>query len=83
MICYGYITPHVTRERKYLEYFNDVMMMFLAYAMVCMTHFVLNSEIIFKMGYAFIILFGMLVAGNLMYIFYVLYTRYARQEVLS
>ena len=58
-------------------------MMFLAYSMLCMTHFVLDNKIIFKIGYAFIINFGFLVTGNLIYIFHIQYTRYARNNVLS
>jgi hypothetical protein len=78
VIIYGWMNPHVTRQRKWQEYFNEVMMMLLAYTMLCMTSFLLDNQIIFDIGYVFIIMFGVLLAGNLSYIFYIQYTRWSR-----
>jgi len=60
------------------------MIMFLSYIMLTMTDFLGdNSEIIYQMGYVFITLFGILVVGNLVYIFNVLFERYARTKKLD
>ena len=83
VIVYGWMSPHTLRQRKWLEYFNEVMVMFLSYSMVCMTAFLLDYELIFKIGYVFIILFGVLVVGNLIYISNVLFGRYRRQNKLK
>jgi len=40
VIFYGWITPHTTKQRRWLEYFNEVMTMQLTYAMMCMTYYV-------------------------------------------
>jgi len=44
VVFYGWMTPHTTKERKWLEYFNDVMIMLLTYSMICMTSFVLDHR---------------------------------------
>ena len=59
-----------------LEYFNEVMVMFLSYSKVCMTAYVLDSEVVYEVGHSFIILFLILVAGNLIYITNILFKRY-------
>ena len=59
-----------------LEYFNEVMVMFLSYAIVCMTAFVRDGKVVYKVGHSFIIIFLILVSGNLIYITNMLFKRY-------
>lgn len=79
IILYGWMTPHVTKERKWLEYFNEVMVMFLSYSMLCMTSFLLDDDVIFNIGYVFISIFGFLIAGNLTYISWVIFEKFRRE----
>jgi len=44
VVFYGWMTPHTTKERKWLEYFNDVMIMLLTYSMICMTSFLVDRR---------------------------------------
>jgi hypothetical protein len=72
------MNPHVFKKRKWLEYYNEVMVMFLSYCMLCMTYFNLDNDIIFDTGYAFISTFGMLAIGNLLYVFNEIFEQFAR-----
>jgi len=78
IIFYGLMQPHSIKERKWLEFFNEIIVMFLSYSMLCMTSFLLDDMVVFQMGYVFLALFGILVAGNLLYIFNLLHEKYQR-----
>ena len=78
IIFYGWMMPHTFNERKWLELFNEIIVMFLSYSMLCMTSFLLDDMVVFQMGYVFLTLFGILVAGNLLYIFHMLNQKYQR-----
>ena len=69
IIFYGWIEPHTSIERTQLEYFNNFMLIILGYSMISMTYFNLDSDLVFKMSYVFVIQFAVLVVGNISYIF--------------
>jgi hypothetical protein len=83
VIVYGWMSPHLMRQRKWLEYWNEIMVMFLSYSMLCMTSILLNDKVVFNIGYVFIGLFGVLVVINLIYISNILTERYIRQKKLE
>ena len=83
VIIYGWMSPHLIRKRKWLEYYNEVMVMLLSYSMLCMTSFMLDDKVVFNFGYVFITLFGVLIVGNFVYISNILLERYFRQKRLS
>ena len=76
IIFYGWINPHLTRQRKYIEYYNNSIIMLLTYCMISMTSFVQYAEVSFNMGYVFLSLFVLLALVNLVYISYILKKRY-------
>lgn len=80
IIFYGWINPHLTRQRKYIEYFNNSTIMLMTYCMISMTSFVSNAEVIFNTGYIFLSLFVLLALINLVYISYILKERYIAQK---
>ena len=47
VIFYGLMKPHYMKERKWLEFFNEMIVMFLSYSMLCMTSFLLDDMVIF------------------------------------
>ena len=51
-----------------LEYFNDVIIMFLTYSIVIMTEFNLDMESIYNIGFSFISLLIILAMVNLGYV---------------
>jgi len=83
VILYGWINPHAIKERKRLEYFNDVMMMQLAYSMICMTSYMLDLELSFYFGYVFMTISGVMVVGNFAYITNSIANRFVRNRKLS
>jgi len=77
VIIYGKMRSHVTKERRMIEYFNDVMVMWISYSMICMTDFVRDDMAKFYNGFMFIAIFGVVVLGDLCYISNIIYTRLA------
>ena len=73
IIIYGKMMSHNTRERRRLEFFNDFLVMWISYAMVCMTDFVQDEMVKYYMGYVEIALFGIVVLGDLSYISNLIY----------
>jgi hypothetical protein len=83
IIFYGWISPHSSKYRKWLEYYNNVLIMLLSYLMLCMTSFIEDFRTIFDIGFIFIGTFAILVLGNLTYITYVIRARFLKQRRLS
>jgi len=82
MIYYSYCKPHNSRARNYIEIWNETLIMFANYHMICFSEFNLNLEAQYQMGYSFIVLFIILVFTNIMVIVNKSYKSYVRNKEL-
>jgi hypothetical protein len=67
-MAYISISPHELKRRRYLELFNELMISIVFFHLLTFTDFNRSDESVFYLGYSFAYCFGIVLAGNIMYI---------------
>jgi len=65
IIFYAGTRPHNSKERSYIEIFNEILVMVACYHMVCFSEFNLSPLEQFNMGYSFVAVFAIAVIANI------------------
>jgi hypothetical protein len=65
IIFYAGTKPHNTKERTYIEIFNEILVMIACYHLVCFSEFNLSPVAQFNTGYSFIAVFAVAVIVNI------------------
>ena len=65
IMWYINVQPHVTRERKYLEIFNEIMIIMCTYHMVLFSQFNGSPELHFLLGYTYVGVIALVIVVNI------------------
>jgi len=62
---YGSVKPHITFRKRFIEFFNEYMILFISLHMLCFTNFISDNMIVFVIGYQFTAMFGLVFIVNI------------------
>jgi len=65
IIFYAGTKPHNSRDRRYMEVFNEVLIMIACYHLICFSEFNLSPIAQFNTGYSYVVVFAVAVIVNI------------------